>query len=1198
MMRTEDHIGLPDLELLTAGSGIFSGGQEDRVNEIRNHLNVCRECAELAEAHQTMAHAANGRPGNSSIDCPKSESWLELAAGLQSEAETKALLTHAASCDACAAELRIAMQDVGGTEVEDEVRQLDSSSREWQARLAHRLATESGSKSKTQPHKSGKLLAFPQRRVWIGVIAATLLVGVMLAGWRVYRGQTDDALLARAYDMQRRTELRLPGGAAVMLAPVDRGNSQRDIPAELLRLQARAQEHRDGEPNAAYWHALLGRIALVENNGKAARKELQTAQSLEPQLPGLKRDLAAANFEIGDASNDPTVRMSSFLLAANLYMQVIDDLKDTRDQEERALAYFNLGLCWERQSINSEAVKNYTQALALEENSGWRDEIQRRLNLVQGIKSRSELNRRNLDLSPHTLLAAKQKDQQTAEQDYELYLDEATREWLAVRGSSPQTKAALEELAVAGTVHKDAWLRDMLAAPTGDAANEAVRHLAAAVQNSNLGDSDNTLTEAAAASRLFRQAGNIAGGMRSDAEMAYALQRLGKAGQCLDVAKPLLTRPVVDRYSWLHVYLLLEVASCSFDHGDIDEVTRDLEQALNISRSAELALQRLRAEGFLVSMYDALGQTRAVWTLSQEGLQSCIGRRGARMATYQFLHSIYLASETQGLRWAAAGVADAASQASLFVSNVPIQAYSHEIAGSAATAIGHYGDADAAFAEASELLGTMHSGAAANLYTADWEADRATLLAHRGQLQPALAQLRKASAAVESTDNFAVRQQNYTELASLLLRAGDTKQALHFAMLATEDAEHALGSTTGEVQRLAWERTNSRGYRLLVQCLVTMGRKEDALRAWEWYRSAPFRTTKSLRVENQAASDLPALPVLASERRRGLTLVVARLEDGYVVWSVPDQANGEVDMATVAEAPEQIELMANTLQELCSNRDSSESAIRLVGAKLYRSLFAPFRDRVEKADLLQFDLDAALRHMPIAALTQPSQRYVGIEHSLVVLPAWWSVRSAPEETISANPQTLLLEGETSIASSDDGSTSTLPEESLETRDLVKLYPRARLVRGQEVSIDALQKLLASAELFHFTGHTVQRNYDTGLLLSGPDGVFSAGSLKGVSMKACRLAVLATCSSTGESVHDLEDTGSLTHALLLAGAGNVVGTLWDVDSQSSRDLTLAFHASLRSALAPAQALRDAQRKLYGAPKTSHPFFWAAMEVFAG
>ena len=211
------------------------------------------------------------------------------------------------------------------------------------------------------------------------------------------------------------------------------------------------------------------------------------------------------------------------------------------------------------------------------------------------------------------------------------------------------------------------------------------------------------------------------------------------------------------------------------------------------------------------------------------------------MATYQFLHSIYVAVQSEGLPWAASDVADAAAHASLLGTNKQIQAYAQEVLGTAETAVGQTAQADKAFTLATDLLHTLPSGRAANLYSADWQADRSALLAREGYLSEALLQMQQAEPAIAATDNYSVRQHHYIEFAKLLLSAGKPAEALDRMFFAIQDAEQALAVTTNETEKISWERRTSPSYRLFVQCLVEMGKAQEALQAWEWYHSAPYR---------------------------------------------------------------------------------------------------------------------------------------------------------------------------------------------------------------------------------------------------------------------------------------------------------------------------------------------------------------------
>jgi CHAT domain-containing protein len=1191
MMHSEDHAGIPDLEFLATPIQLLSPQQEQQLKTLKAHLEVCPECAHAADLHFALVRGRQV-PAASTLICPSCSVWLELAAGVLPEAATVPLLAHAAACVICARELESMRHDVATEEIDPEVSQLQTSSAAWQSSMAWELAESSRQAAVVPMPALATIVQFPSRRLWFGAVAAALLIVGGFLGWSARRRNSDDALLARAYDLQRRTELRLPGGDAVPLASADRGAAVENPPSELVKLRLRALEHLEHNPGDAYWHAELGRVALVENNGAAAKRELETAAALNPALPRLTSDLASAWFEIGDTTGDRI----PYIHAADLLSQVAYQLRDSHDREAVAVTNFNLALCWERLSNHEEAVKAYQNALAAESDPSWRSEIQRRLTHVQDIEHKSEFNRDPAQFSsPHAFLVSDLQDQEATGRDYDLYLDPATRFWLPAQGSSPEARAALERLALIGRAHDDAWLEDILSIAPSDTTVRAVDHLASAAEDSTRGDADAALTESEEADRLFRQAADAPGAMRAEAEEAYSYQRLGQAERCLDLTQQLLHQAAIARYAWMHAYILLEDASCRGDGGDIGQVTTPILQAVSISTKEGLQLELLRAQGFLANVYGALGQTREAWSISQEGLEHCAVQRGARMSTYQFLQSSYTATSALDLPWAAAGIADAASQASNFVSNLPIQAYSYETLGAAETGVGELAKAEEAFSHASDLLHKTPAGPAATFYLSDWEADRSELLAKRGQVHEALERMQTASLQVAAADNYVVRAKDYTELASLFLQNGSLQQALHSSVLATLDAEHALAGTSGEIQRRAWERRNGRAYRLLVQSLAMMGRNEDALRAWEWYRSAPFRSAELQPKIAAYSHGIPAFPPILPERRKGNTFVIARLEGRYVVWFVPSSSNRAIDMAQVDESSQQVESMGETLRELCSDRNSSKQAIRAVGEKMYAILFARFEPEMNSNEILQLDVDASLQRVPFSALARSGHPYLGLEHPIAILPAWWSVRTPPMQPLTDHPKVLLVEGSRSLPATPDGSIRTLQPEYLETSYLARMFPQAVLLTPGRTTTGQLTSLLASSEIFHFSGHAIERDHETVLWLSSPDVVFGPSALSGVSLRGCRLAVLATCSSSGADDQS-EDTGSLTHALLNAGASNVVATLWDVDSRSSRDLMVSFYSKIAQGQSPAAALSAAEQALHSNPASGHPFYWAPMEVF--
>jgi len=73
---------------------------------------------------------------------------------------------------------------------------------------------------------------------------------------------------------------------------------------------------------------------------------------------------------------------------------------------------------------------------------------------------------------------------------------------------------------------------------------------------------------------------------------------------------------------------------------------------------------------------------------------------------------------------------------------------------------------------------------------------------------------------------------------------------------------------------------------------------------------------------------------------------------------------------------------------------------------------------------------------------------------------------------------------------------------------------------------------------------------------------------------------------------------LTQAFVLAGAGTVLASLWDVDDRSTPELMRTFYAGY-GVLEPPAALAQAQRAmLHSGGRSSHPRFWAGFAVFGG
>jgi CHAT domain-containing protein len=164
-----------------------------------------------------------------------------------------------------------------------------------------------------------------------------------------------------------------------------------------------------------------------------------------------------------------------------------------------------------------------------------------------------------------------------------------------------------------------------------------------------------------------------------------------------------------------------------------------------------------------------------------------------------------------------------------------------------------------------------------------------------------------------------------------------------------------------------------------------------------------------------------------------------------------------------------------------------------------------------------------------------------------------------------------------------------------------MFSGTRLLSGKESTLEGLDGERRRAALFHFAGHSIATGGDAGLLLAssteGEAGYLLKGSrVQSQDWRACSLVVLSACSTgTGER-HGFTNPESLVRAFLNAGAGRVVASRWNVDTNATAGFMRQFYQSILSGNLPVIALRSASETLRKNPATAHPYYWAAFQLF--
>lgn len=248
-------------------------------------------------------------------------------------------------------------------------------------------------------------------------------------------------------------------------------------------------------------------------------------------------------------------------------------------------------------------------------------------------------------------------------------------------------------------------------------------------------------------------------------------------------------------------------------------------------------------------------------------------------------------------------------------------------------------------------------------------------------------------------------------------------------------------------------------------------------------------------------------------------------------------------------------------------------------AELYDRLVRPSSNRLPPDREVVIVADDLLSGVPFAALLDTARsRYFIEDHSQRVVSSLADASAVL--SIASNGPALFISDPAFDRGRFPGLTR-LAGAAAEVRAAGAYYHQPLLLDGIHATRAKARTMMVKASLVHIAGHAVfdvARPEMSRLALapSGSDnGEFMAADLAQLDMHHTRLVVLSACQTMRETSARSAAVGGFADALLRAGVGGVVGTLWRVDDAAASATMQAFHKEYSVTGDATTSLRDAQ-----------------------
>jgi len=280
----------------------------------------------------------------------------------------------------------------------------------------------------------------------------------------------------------------------------------------------------------------------------------------------------------------------------------------------------------------------------------------------------------------------------------------------------------------------------------------------------------------------------------------------------------------------------------------------------------------------------------------------------------------------------------------------------------------------------------------------------------------------------------------------------------------------------------------------------------------------------------------------------------------------------------------------------------ADDAARVHSSRLFDVLVRPFMERLVLNGKLVVIPDGSVARVPFAALWDDRLDHYLIERTQIQFApsAAWYVKRLTSSRPSRSG--ALVVGNPAFDTQLLPDLPALPAAAMEASEVGRIY-RTVPLEGSMATRREILSSLPDAGVFHFAGHAVVNEAEprSSFLACAREheerGLLYLSDIEQLALDGLELAVLAGCRTAG-TMGVSRHPQSVALAFLRAGARGTVGSLWDLDDESTREMSIGLHRRFASGAVLSEALRDTQLEVLkrGGPTSKNLRIWGGYQAW--